>query len=173
MIKVLPSGRGGRLKTCDMKMDRMELRSLADRAVREMTERIAKFLLIQKEVSSLNLLRCSSLVVRTSGEYEASLILNADDSYLEEIARRMKHSEEVTAQDVAMYTTEFYNILCGFLISQFNSIQCCKARFGIPKYTNNSYIQGLGKKDQGITLYYQNQFGAVQLQVIDFPVPSE
>lgn len=151
-------------------MDKAAMIQLTDKAICRMTDQIAKIQVVRTCTSEFDSVECCSLVLKTSGDYEALLILSAEDTVFREIARRMKRADKLTQEDITVYTTEYYNMLCGFLISHLNHTLGLKSRFGIAQLMKECYIRNTYTKDGYIKLFYECPYGKLEFQSIGLPV---
>lgn len=71
--------------------------------------------------------------VDVRGDYGLSLTLFTPTPVLLELAIGMRRGAETDEDTAAVYVTEFFNILCGRLVSSLNSTTHTSARFGIPR----------------------------------------
>lgn len=157
---------------CSSTITKAPLVTLLDRAMCEMTERVARMELKATDFVINNALQWESLFIRTRGDYEANLILSAEEPVFREIAVRMRRGREVTKSDIVIYVTEYYNIVCGFLVSHLNTLLNARARFGIPEFQEGFFIQKKQEK-HGICLKYASEFGQMQLYAEGFPLISD
>lgn len=157
----------------EKKIDPSAMIDLVDRAVLEMTERVSKLNLTRMESLDLNMNQCSSLTIETSGDYHAKLTMYVENSLLEEITRNMKRGEEPSPEDIIIYTTEYYNILCGFLISHLNSNHKLNSRFGIPRFAADCSKETCKQRNDGVSTFYRCEYGVLQFQGIGLPTNRE
>lgn len=108
-----------------------------------------------------------SLTVTTVGDYEMTLVMNAEHRTLQLMTERMKHGEEASDADIHIYMTEFYNILCGHIVSDLNRKNHSKARFGIPNIRRGFYELSTKQGQQfSQTYYYDCDYGTIKMEVL-------
>lgn len=142
-----------------------ELAELMDNSVKCMTRRVTG-LEMQRLKRPVRLRQeTSSLLICTTGDYTAEIILNAEDSLLLEITRNMKHARVASAEEVSVYTTEYFNILCGHVISHLNNRLHIRSRFGIPRFLRGFYERhSLTGKSMEIELFFGCPYGAMRFK---------
>lgn len=72
--------------------------------------------------------------IRTTGTYDLSLSYVASASVFQAIADSMKRAPAVDMEDVSVYVKEYFNILCGRIISRINRETKHSARFGLAEF---------------------------------------
>ena len=97
---------------------------------------------ITKRVAGITLTKCQPdgrkqrggvLSVSTTGDYEIALVYCAPEEILFEIVKNMKRGP-FESDEMEIYLREYFNVLCGRIISQINRQAKVSARFGLPKY---------------------------------------
>jgi len=68
------------------------------------------------------------------GENNFSFYYRADSSIYRSIAEHMKGGPVTDMDEMEMYLKEYFNILCGNIVSRINRDQKLAMRFGIPDY---------------------------------------
>lgn len=125
----------------------VNLKEIMDEETQQITQKMAGIQLkpVERELEDNGHL--SSLSAQVDGHYTLSLVYHAEDTLLRSIAERMKRSDVANEEEVAMYTKEFFNILCGRIVSRFNNAAKTSGRFGIPKYVRGVYMSDLHPSD--------------------------
>lgn len=138
---------------------------LLDYSMRSISKRLVNLNLISADPFYKFQSDACSLIITTTGDYSYTLILHAEKSVVYGIAKTMKHNEDISKEDMVLYTTEFFNILCGFFVSHFNHALHLKGRFSVPSFfsTWSSADTDLPSENQWIHLTYQSSFGFLQL----------
>lgn len=151
-------------------MGREELIGLMDRSVRNVTQKVAGLDLYRIKGPVRMQREPKYLWIQTSGDYSSVISLQAEKSFLLEITKRMKRTGEAGARDIPVYTTEYFNILCGFFISHLNSYMHLKAKFGIPVFAEaGCERKETEKTGANLELYFQSPCGILQLVGINLP----
>ncbi len=158
------------VETCEKDVEQTSIAQLLDHSVHEITSKVAKMEIKRIPSTSKAVLRWNCFLVRTKGDYRAMLAMSAEESVFYEIARRMKGKSEVSEADIAVYVTEYYNILCGYFISAFNRRKKLKARFGIPEFIKGQHIQGTDLGHESVSFFYQSAWGLIHICAVGFPL---
>ena len=148
----------------------MPVVDLLNHSVCEMTSRIAGFEMHRIFAVSEDLSNWKTFLIRVKGDYTATVLMSAEDPVFYEIARRMKRQNEISKADIAVYVTEYYNIMCGFFVSAFNRERNLSARFGIPEYLKRAYIQNTKLNHDTVRLFYQCAYGKDVIDAMGFPL---
>lgn len=74
-----------------------------------------------------------SLVTTTKGDYSFEMAMYAHEYMINAICQNMKHSTQINKEDIQDYVGEFFNIICGQIVSNFNRQTKKSALFSIPK----------------------------------------
>lgn len=134
----------------------------------DIAQRVAKLELVHTASANMNASDVSSLVSITNGDYSLIFVLSTETSVLQRITRNMKHQESISSEDIHIYTTEFYNIFCGHVVSALNDRIHARARFGIPRLIRGYYNGKGADSTNGLTeLDFQCPFGALKLKVLN------
>lgn len=108
-----------------------------------------------------------SLIISTQGDYCLTIVLSAEKDILRSIASNMKHGADADDSDIAIYTAEFFNILCGQIVSAINIKNHLKARFSIPQCIKGAYLIGI--TEEGFyrrEYFYRSDYGTVKLEIL-------
>ncbi len=139
------------------------IQELMDEVVKEMTKKMAG---IDLERTSTDVLprdgKVSALIAEVSGTDGFTLVYNAEDALLWEIAQNMKHRPVADMDEVGEYTREYFNVICGHVISRLNLKTKSSLRFAMPQYLPFPFV---GKdKEDALVLYYQSGKGSARVQ---------
>ena len=113
------------------------LRSIVDQTVVHVTDKVAGILLRPSPDS-----RClpdqgwAAISIAITGMEDGpfTLYYRAEPHVFRAIAEKMKRRPVDDEQDMAVYLKEYFNILCGHIISRINRETKSSMRFGIPTY---------------------------------------
>lgn len=72
--------------------------------------------------------------------YHTSLSLCAESFMFNRLARYMMQVEEITPQDVEDSVKEFFNVLCGHIVSRVFQRTKVAARFSVPTFYREQYV---------------------------------
>lgn len=142
----------------------VDLYEILDNAVKEVTKKVAKMDFINAGASEIDAGHSSSLVTTAQGDYILTIIFQTSDSVLRGITQNMKRGADVNDDDIPIYAAEYFNILCGHVVSRMNRKAHTDARFGIPQVIKGGYMEGTeqGKKRQA--LFYCCALGTVKVE---------
>lgn len=138
-------------------MDHMyipDMIDLLDVSVKDIFKRVAGFTVTNISVDKMKTGELWSLVVTTQGDYSVTIVLCSDIRLFYEVVKNMRHGAETGKEALHIYLIEFFNILCGHIISAINIKNKRKARFGIPRFVKGSYIAGIDQGRSHIQEYY-------------------
>lgn len=148
---------------CDEMTEQYEIVvGMMDRAVLEVSKRVAKLQFKRLEGQEFHLKPAGSLLIQTEGDYRCALLLSVESNILKEITKNMKRQSQVTQEDIVVYVKEYYNILCGYFISHLNTRFHLKTRFGIPQFLAKN-DSGEAAQEKWIRLFYENELGRMML----------
>lgn len=141
--------------------DQENFERIVDCTVRDITKRMSGIHLIRTDKEPWTLDNAvSSLVTEVAGDYSFTVTCCADNKLLHTIAEHMKRSP-VSDDEVGIYTTEYFNTLCGHVVSQINHLNQASARFKVPQF-----IEGPDNahKDAFFDIHYESVDGKVSVQ---------
>lgn len=134
------------------------IQSIVDSVIKDITKRVASVELHETEYDLDQSGEHCSLCVTVQGEYKITIIYNAEQRLLRTIAEHMKRGPISDSEEIALYTKEYFNILCGHVVSLINHITHSSARFGIPQYAKGAYALGDGTQPF-FKIAYQSEEG--------------
>lgn len=142
------------------------MQELLDDVIVSMTKRMAG---IDMERTSASCLpdegEVSAVITEITGTDGFTLVYHADNALLLEIAQKMKRRPVEDADEVGEYTREYFNIICGHMISQLNRREKSSLRFSMPRYLPSPFDKT--EKDQNaFVLHYQTPKGSAEIQGI-------
>lgn len=142
-------------------MDKNSIYEIIRSDVLEITSKVAGITLVQSpsvEISDAYTLRLSA---EGANSYHLDLYLYADLETLKKIAGNMKRAQ-ASAEDIPLYTVEFFNILGGRIVSRINRLYKQSARFMPPVLLD--YRDGPENNNGSkLALDYRFQDGAVKI----------
>lgn len=112
---------------------------IMDTAVKDISQRVAQLAVQNADKQDWKAENSFSVLATTQGDYDLTIVFCTKSEILRTITENMKHGREASEEDIPVYITEFFNILCGHIVSAMNSKCHCKARFGIPKLISGLY----------------------------------
>lgn len=119
-------------------ISRERLAEIFDQVIREITQQEAGIILQSSDLE-LNGELCTVYTAFERG-YHTSLSLCAEMSMFVRLTKGMLQEEKVTLQEVELFTKEYFNVLCGHIVSQLYQITKVPARFRIPAFYQGRYV---------------------------------
>lgn len=144
----------------DTKIDILEI---LDTAVKDISKRVAKLDMLNTDSAEINIEGASSLVSTTKGDYCLTIIFYTEDRVLRAITENMKHGATTNDADIPIYTTEYFNILCGHVISTMNNKAHTAARFTIPRIVKGQ-CENIDTQSLRQELFYNCSYGSVKVE---------
>lgn len=108
-----------------------------DQVIRDITQRAAGINLCPGETEPNGELFTVHAVFDRG--FPISLSLLAEASMFVRLTRCMMQKDEVTPQDVEIFTKEYFNVLCGHIASRLYQETKIPVRFGIPAFYQGRY----------------------------------
>lgn len=134
--------------------------------VLDISKRVAGLTLVSISPGDIHMDFVQSLFITTQGDYCMTIILTADIELLQTIVRNMKRSALVHDSDISTYIPEFFNILCGRIVSSINALYHCNAQFHIPQMINGSYLPEARDLKFSQEYFYKDVAGAIKIAVL-------
>lgn len=145
----------------DTKIDILEI---LDTAVKDISKRVAKLDMLNADSAEINTEGSSSLVSTTKGDYCLTIILYTEDRVLRAITENMKRGVAADDADIPIYTTEYFNILCGHVVSTMNNRAHTAARFTIPRIVKGRCEDIEPESELKQELFYNCSYGPVKVE---------
>lgn len=142
----------------------IDLFYIVDSAVKDISKRVAKLNISNTESVKIEADDTCTLYTTTSGDYHLTIALHTDSRVLRAITENMKRSAAVSEEDIAIYPIEYFNILCGHVVTAMNNIQRTKARFDIPRIIIGPYETIYNTPEQRWEYCYDCPYGPVKLE---------
>lgn len=143
----------------------LDILGIVDDAICDITKRMAGIDLQQTQRNFNESDDVCSMHVSVGGTYQLSLICLADGRLFRAIAERMKRSPVEDEEDMQVYAKEYFNTLCGHIVTRINLKTKSSARFGIPDFQQGAYAVEL-KGQIVFQVCYQSGEGDVCIQAI-------
>ncbi len=111
-----------------------DISEIIDSSVKDISKRVAKIdVFVEKGEAFGNFEKPYTIFSTTSGDYQMMLSFCTDKSVLRAIAENMTHGRQpLDEEEVLVYTSEYFNILCGHVISAINKEFYLKTYFSVP-----------------------------------------
>lgn len=152
-------------------LSEQNLLELTDVTIKRISQTVALLDIRSVETHPFELQNFDSLVVTTSSDYFLTIVFRADNCVLRAITRHMKRGiPDVAEDEIVIYTSEFFNILCGNIVTVINNSLHTSARFGIPKRIRGLYVDGFVPPRVTKRLSYESGYGQVEIQLF-YPCP--
>lgn len=114
------------------------LAEIFDEIIRDITQREAGICL-HAQASPPEGELCTVFATFEHG-YHTSLSLCAEMSIFRRLTQHMMEMEEVSPQDVEDFAKEYFNVLCGHIVSRLFQLTKVPARFGVPSFYHGRYV---------------------------------
>ena len=125
----------------------INVEEILDSSVRDISRRVGKLEVIDSQKGSVRDLESPYTdCVVTTGEMQEVLSFCADGQVMEAMARNMMHGAEVDEKDIEYCAMEFFNILCGRMISTINRTYNTRVKFSVPSIRKGSCSDDAGEK---------------------------
>lgn len=113
------------------------------------------------------------LMTATSGDYELFILLFAECSVIHAITQNMKHGVPPREEDIPLYFKEYFNILCGHVVSCYNNANHASARFGVSQFfTRHAKDRPYPKNTPLHELCYQCSDGQIKVAFVNYPLKT-
>ncbi|RGE68939.1 chemotaxis protein CheX [Anaerotruncus colihominis] len=114
------------------RLDEHALEELIHRTVVDITRQIAKIdlRLCSQDPDPANEL--CTLRTTIDGDYHTELVLHADRALLHRLTENMMEAKTTDPEDMEEYSKEFFNVLCGHIVSEIFRRTKLPARFHTP-----------------------------------------
>lgn len=143
------------------------LTKITDRAIKDIARRVAGMDIWETDRAAIDETNARSLVTTARGDYELTIVFCTGLCVMRAIAENMKHGQRADDADIVAYTKEFFNILCGHVVSALNRSVHASARFGIPLLIKGPYQKGPYETGgQRSDLCYQCCHGPVRVSIL-------
>ncbi len=150
-------------------MPENKLKEFLDQITRKVTEDSVGIQLIQGESEPGE--DVCTVHIRFRKGFHSSLSLRADTAMLTRLTQSMLQEENVTPQDLEDATREYFNVLCGNIVSALHQATRVASRFGIPSFHQGNYSPE-DHKEQFVLSYGSDREGTMQL-IHHIPGPQE
>lgn len=97
------------------------------------------------------------------GDHKAVLLMRADRALLTRLTQNILHSNTVAPQDIEDVATEYFNIICGQVVSRFYQVSQTPSRFQVPRFHSGSYLPKDHIACRCVLNYTNSECGNVQL----------
>lgn len=138
---------------------------ILDRAIKDISKRVAKLDITDADITPISVEDSSSLVSTTNGDYIITIVLHTGDNVLRAITENMKRGSCDDESDITTYTTEYFNILCGHIVSTMNNKAHKKARFSVPLLVKGEYKEDISADDRQ-QLFFSSIHGPLKLETL-------
>ncbi len=145
-----------------------DLSQIIDSAVKDISKRVAKTEVIRiPYIGNLPIQEPWTFFSKTEGDYDLTVAFCTDRQVVNAMVRNMKRGSEATEEEVSAYMQEFFNILCGHIISAVNQSGCLKAYFSIPTLIQGGYEHTSDLPIRFHSKYdYDSPYGAMRLEAL-------
>ena len=110
-----------------------DISEIIDKSVKDISKRVAKIDVSKEKINLLGKLETPYTIFSAiNGDYQIILSFCTDRAVLKAIAENMMHGKELNEDEVLIYTSEYFNILCGHVVSSINREFYLKSSFSVP-----------------------------------------
>lgn len=148
------------------------LHRIIDEAVINITKRVANITLKRSDGLRPGSSGHSTLRITTTGAYRMTFVYRAPPRVFQIIADTMKRRSCTDEADMAEYVKEYFNILCGRIVSGINRETGASVRFGLPEYRREE-APSQGGEAVGIQYECVDVGGVVCAEGERFPIRLE
>lgn len=153
-------------------VDYETLSKIIDDAVEDISFKLASMEMHRIQEVDVSFSQPINLAVTVKGSKEIRIILQADKALLEKISERMKRQVIEDDNDITLYATEYFNILCGHIIASYNNMYRNRIRFTVP-YQYGSNNSGDCQDDIVHQFNYKCNNGFLSIQVIFYSINAD
>ena len=142
---------------------------IIDSAMKDISNRVAKVQVTSLTGDvSLSADDPFTIFSTTKGDYTLTVVFCTDYCVLQELTHNMKRNgEEVSEEEISIYMKEFFNILCGHIISAVNRTEHLCADFGVPNFVKGCYKEKLSASIHFHgQYYYDSPYGRLKLETL-------
>lgn len=148
-------------------LENQNISEALDNAVKDISKRVAKMDMENIDSAEIDDGDSNSLVTTSKGDYKLTIVFYTNSFVMRAITENMKRGKVATEEDIKEYTTEFFNILCGHVVTALNKKNNAAARFGIPIIVKGMYSDNeLESTDKLQKLFYKSNYGIVEVKTI-------
>lgn len=139
---------------------------IVDSAIKDISRRVAKLDMVNTDSVQIKSEDTCTLYTTTRGDYCLTIILYTKIPVLKAITENMKRSPMVSEDDFAIYPIEYFNVLCGHVITAMNKAYCTKARFDVPQIIKGLYSDpNRDIRKEKWEYCYNSSFGPIKLEI--------
>ena len=142
-------------------LTQQEVQEILDQVMREIVNRNTSICLSNQEATFSE--DICTVYTTFEGGYHAALILYADTTLLTRLTQRIIHVESVNPQDLADFSKEYFNIICGQIVARLFRAARISSRFQIPSFHKGRYMPFKEEGCQYVLNYTSNRNEGVQL----------
>lgn len=109
-----------------------EILDIVDTAMRDITNRMDRIYPCQQGIHLSN--DTCTVCTTFEGGYHADLILYMDTALLSRLTKHALQEESVSQQDIEEFSKEYFNVICGHIVSRIFRAANIASRFSIPRF---------------------------------------
>lgn len=144
--------------------------SIADFAMKDISKRVAKLMVANSSLPSLQNSEICTLFANVFGDYSLIIALTASREFFYGATQNMMRGEPPTENDITVYMPEFFNILCGHIVTTINKTMGTSARFGVPRFIEGFFNSAAPcNTTPAAELAYSSCFGFAILRIYCSP----
>lgn len=113
--------------------EKCDLPIIIDDIIRDVSIKVAKLDLCSYDPARISLENRIAVITTVTGNFEGSIVFSSDNHVIRGISENMKHEQITQESEIEIYAVEFFNILCGRIITALCNRSRLPARFNIPQ----------------------------------------
>ncbi|MCQ4726098.1 chemotaxis protein CheX [Anaerotignum faecicola] len=143
-----------------------DISEIIDKSVKDISKRVAKIDVSKEKINLLGKLEAPYTIFSAiNGDYQIILSFCTDRAVLKAIAENMMHGKELNEDEVLIYTSEYFNILCGHVVSSINREFYLKSSFSVPKIVEGVDIP-ISHSHVRHQMFYDYSYGTAKIEAL-------
>ncbi len=139
---------------------------ILDAVFKDITKKVTKIDMYNVELATLDE-KSNSLIISTFGDYKMTFVFCASTSVVKAITESMKRGKVLDTIEMELYAKEYFNILCGRIVTIINNSTRKSAKFTVPNIIDGIYLHNITPKNLNTKeLFYNSNYGVVKMQAI-------
>lgn len=123
------------------------IKQIFDASILDISKRVGKLEVIESyDGDDVEFEAPYTVFVTTNGDFQEVFSFSADKTVLETIATNMMHGANVSEESMKYCAVEFFNILCGQVISSINRTYKTKTRISVPSFAEDMTSKSEGRR---------------------------
>ncbi len=137
--------------------DREEVYAAIQNVMRKYLRQFVKLDMECLQAEQFNKENLSTVYTTLEGDYRMRLVFCAKQTLLRKIAETMLEEAVVDQKEIEACATEFFNVVCGYIVAEIFRTTNARARFHCPCYAEGYFLPENGEADSMLSFCYQNK----------------